>query len=66
MQIMINGISQDLVQQQLLSDFLAAKGIAPERVVVEINRLIVKREHFVSTTLNEGDSVEIIRFVGGG
>jgi thiamine biosynthesis protein ThiS len=35
-------------------------------VAVEHNHAIVKRGAFDSTTIDEGDTVEIVNFVGGG
>ena len=36
------------------------------RVAVEHNRLVVRREAYGSTQLEERDEVEIVNFVGGG
>ncbi len=33
---------------------------------VELNRVLVKRPHYESTPLHEGDAVEIVTLVGGG
>jgi sulfur carrier protein len=38
----------------------------PEMVSVELNGKILKRSEFESTTLNEGDKVEFLYFMGGG
>jgi sulfur carrier protein len=35
-------------------------------VVAEIDGQIVQRSEFAQTTLSEGQSIELIRFVGGG
>ncbi|OQA33136.1 MAG: Sulfur carrier protein ThiS [Betaproteobacteria bacterium ADurb.Bin341] len=47
-------------------ELLAKKQLAPERVVVELNGAIVKRPQWGETMLREGDTVEIVCFVGGG
>lgn len=36
------------------------------RVAVEVNEVIVPKNSYDSTVLNDGDSVEVVRFVGGG
>ncbi len=46
--------------------YLEQAGYTPERVVVEKNPEIIPRESLDNTLLEEGDSVEILRFVGGG
>ncbi|MCH7915850.1 MAG: sulfur carrier protein ThiS [Deltaproteobacteria bacterium] len=45
---------------------LGELGIRPGRVVVELNRDVLSRETHGSTTLKEGDQIEIVHFVGGG
>jgi thiamine biosynthesis protein ThiS len=46
--------------------YLEQSGYTPERVVVEKNLEIIPRESLDSTLLEDGDSVEVLRFVGGG
>jgi thiamine biosynthesis protein ThiS len=38
----------------------------PRTVVVELNRQIVRRPQLAETRLAEGDTVELVHFVGGG
>jgi len=38
----------------------------PRTVVVELNRQIVRRPALGATALEDGDSVELVHFVGGG
>ena len=40
--------------------------IDPRIVAVEHNLTIIKRDRYPTTIVNEGDEVEIVRFVGGG
>jgi thiamine biosynthesis protein ThiS len=40
--------------------------IPPVRVAVEHNRQVVKRDDFAATRLEDGDTLEIVHFVGGG
>lgn len=37
-----------------------------ERVVAEINGVVLTRDKYSDTLVNEGDKVELINFVGGG
>jgi sulfur carrier protein len=41
-------------------------GMKADRVAVELNRVIVPRNLWAETVLNEGDRLEIVHFVGGG
>ena len=66
MKIILNGekkiISEGMNILQLLEEFK----ISPNRVAVEINKKIVKREHFNSTEIKNDDKIEIVRMMGGG
>ncbi len=45
---------------------VAALGLAGARVAVEVNRRIVRRADWAEAALADGDSVEVVHFVGGG
>ncbi len=49
-----------------ISDILNEMEINIQRVAVELNEEIVPKAKYDDTILNDGDSVEIVRFVGGG
>ncbi len=63
--ICVNG-EKELRAACSVLDLLTEKHLAPERVVVELNGSIVKRPQWGETVLREGDTVEIVCFVGGG
>jgi len=41
-------------------------GMKADRVAIELNREIVPRGCWAETSLQEGDRLEIVQFVGGG
>ena len=49
-----------------VADLVAALGLGPRRIAVEVNRAVVPRADYGATALHDGDAVEIIHFVGGG
>jgi len=49
-----------------LAQLVEHLGMKGDRVAVELNREIVRREQWVETELQEGDRLEIVHFVGGG
>ena len=63
--VTINGKQEEAAGMTILA-YLEEAGYSPDRVVVEKNLEIVPRGSLDSTLLEEGDSVEILRFVGGG
>jgi thiamine biosynthesis protein ThiS len=66
MKIQINGQDRDCSVPLSLAALLVELGMKTDRVAVERNRRIVPREEWASTTLEEGDRLEIVHFVGGG
>ena len=45
---------------------LASLEIDPRRVAVEHNLSIVKKQRYPEVIVDDGDTVEIVNFVGGG
>ena len=63
---MLNGDAHEVAQPLTVADLLAQLDIDPRRVAVEHNLIVLKRDTFGTTMLQEGDTVEIVNFVGGG
>ena len=63
--IKLNGEEKDLHEMTIYNLLLDLK-IDPSAIVVEQNMNIVSKESFMSTDINNGDTIELIRFVGGG
>jgi sulfur carrier protein len=66
MHITVNGKTEKIAGQMKLSDYLKGRGMAVEKVVVERNAQIVKKQDFDTTLLSAGDKLEVVCFVGGG
>jgi thiamine biosynthesis protein ThiS len=66
MNIRVNGEEREIADGLSLARLLEELQIRAGRVVVELNRNIVSREAHGSTLLKEGDTLEIVHFVGGG
>jgi thiamine biosynthesis protein ThiS len=66
MHILVNGEPRTLPGPATLADLLRTLSLDPRTVVVELNREIVRRLVLAETALEEGDSVELVHFVGGG
>ena len=63
--IKINGKNLNISGQCLL-DYLKSASINPMRVAVERNGKILPKDSYADTILEDGDSLEIVSFVGGG
>lgn len=66
MQIVLNGQPQDIPSGLTLLDLLTRLRIDPEKVAVELNRDIIRRAQWNSRKVEEGASIEVVQFVGGG
>ena len=66
LRVVVNGEERRVPGPATLLDLLAHLSLDPRTVVVELNREIVRRPRLGDTTLAEGDSVELVHFVGGG
>lgn len=66
MVLTINGEKREIDGVSTVSELLEHFQIGHKIVVVELNREIIEKSQHEETTLNDGDSVEIIHFVGGG
>ena len=64
--ITLNGERHEITQPMTVDALLAALEIDPRRVAVEHNRVIVRRPKYGEIVVDEGDTVEIVNFVGGG
>ncbi len=62
----INGQEKSLPQGTTLDALLRDLDLSPSRVAVEINEDLVSRKKFGETIIQEGDTIEIVTFVGGG
>jgi thiamine biosynthesis protein ThiS len=65
-ELQVNGKRIELDQPTPLLSYLESKGVNPRTVAVEHNGEIIERATWSSVTLREGDTVEIVRMVGGG
>lgn len=64
--MLVNGNEVKLKKEISLKDFLAADKYPAERIVVELNGKIIKRQKYAETFLQDNDKIEIVCFVGGG
>ncbi|MEK6642135.1 MAG: sulfur carrier protein ThiS [Nitrospirota bacterium] len=65
MQVTINGKTEEISGGTVL-DLLQAKKVEPHMVAVEVNDAVLDRNHLATTSLNDGDRVEFLFYMGGG
>jgi sulfur carrier protein len=65
MKLKVNG-EEYTTERDTLARLLRELEIIPERVAVEVNLMVIRKKDFEHYRLKDGDSVEIVYFVGGG
>jgi len=66
LKITLNGEPHTLHSPVTIIELLAELDIDPRRVAVERNFVVIKRDAYATTTIEEGDQIEVVNFVGGG
>lgn len=66
MQLTVNGNPAELPEPATLLALVESKGLDPAVVVAELNGAVVQGADFAATPLTEGDTLELLSFVGGG
>jgi len=66
MHIQLNGERYELPDGQSVADLLQRLELTGRRLAVELNRDIVPRSQHATTTLVEGDHIEVVHAIGGG
>ena len=69
MQLVINGKERDfasLPATATIMDLIGALELKGDRVALEHNGTIVRRDAWAATPIHSGDKFEIVHFVGGG
>ena len=66
MQIEVNGEAREIGSEATVRDLLVELGLGDTLVAVERNEEIVPRAQHGTTSLADGDRIEVVHFVGGG
>jgi thiamine biosynthesis protein ThiS len=66
MQLIINGEPRQFESPLTIATLLDQLALKQDRVAVEHNKKLQPRTAWAATTLSQGDTLEIVQFVGGG
>ena len=65
--IKVNGQDQEVALPITIAELIRFNNVAqPEMVSVQLNEDFLARNEYDTTTVNEGDEVEFLYFMGGG
>jgi len=62
----VNGERRELPSEPTILGLLATMNLQPETTIVERNGTVVDRAQYAAVQLAEGDTIELVRMVGGG
>jgi sulfur carrier protein len=66
MEIVINGETREVPSSTSIGELLRLLDLKEDRVAIELNREILRRDRWPHTSLQPRDRLEIVQFVGGG
>ncbi len=66
MQITVNGETRDIQPPLSVASLLTEMGLADRPCAVELNHHVIPKAQHPSTTLADGDRLELVTLVGGG
>lgn len=64
--VLLNGEERHIPQDVSVTGLLEHLKMKPQGIAIEINREIVPRSAFETRRIGEGDTIEVLRMVGGG
>ena len=64
--IIVNGENKTIDENTTIKALLQELGIEDKTMASAVNMQVVKKENWETHTLNAGDKVEFLHFVGGG
>ncbi|MDO9207231.1 MAG: sulfur carrier protein ThiS [Sulfuricurvum sp.] len=66
MDIKVNGEVREMNEGSTLHDLIHTLGLEERVMAAAVNMQIVKKDAWDSAVLNDGDTIELLDFVGGG
>lgn len=66
MQIKVNGEIREIAAESSMLDLIRSLGVEERVMASALNMEIVKQDAWGTTLLKEGDTIELLDFVGGG
>ena len=64
--VQLNGKEREIDAGHTVRSLLESLDLRPGMVVVELNREILERDSYDGVRVSEGDTLELVHFVGGG
>ena len=66
MKVTLNGEIKELEREVTLDRLLELFSLPSQRVAVELNREVIRKQVWDATIVHDNDRIEVVHFVGGG
>jgi len=66
MRVLINGDERELSGSVTITGLVESLELSSQRVAIELNRNVIRKKDWPETSVNDGDQIEVVHFVGGG
>jgi thiamine biosynthesis protein ThiS len=66
LRVYVNGEPRELSAPLSLAELITQLDLPAARIAVELNRVVVRRNEWSTTVVQDNDRIEIVHFVGGG
>ena len=66
MNVFLNGEIREIPENLNLEGLLGHFSLPSQRIAIELNKVVVRRQDWKQVKVNESDKIEVIHFVGGG
>jgi sulfur carrier protein len=64
--IVLNGEKKEIESGVTLDRLLDLFSLPRQRVAIELNKQVIRRQDWENTSVSDSDTIEVIHFVGGG
>lgn len=66
MKIVLNGKDSEIKSKSTLLDLIQSKDLNKDRIIIQVNEEIIKKDNFNDFEIIEDSKIEILSIVGGG
>ena len=64
--VKVNGENREFPEATLLSEYVSSLGVNVKMIAIAYNGEVLRRDEWEDITLSDGDTLEVVRAVGGG
>ena len=66
MRVFVNGETKEFGEELNLQELLERLDLPARRIAVELNKNVIRHQHWADVVVKDDDKIEIVHFVGGG